>query len=291
MDYSNIFNTQFFVILGIILLLVSILFLYITQKINEQNHKMSSMLELVSTMAGEMNSMRSRFSIINSNTPFSYQNIGGNINNQNQSPDLIYVSDGDSESESEDIESESEDDEAESEESESDNDSNSQETKIVQIKTINITDDNYNFSYLDNSDKIEIIPSEEFINEGNESMTLSYSSSDDESSDDELEPIQILKDETKLNNSDLDFITSQIIQEEKENNNDDIINVKKIDLGIDIQNLEEIKEMNNNKKPNDLLDYKKLSLPKLRSIVVEKGYVTDSSKMKKNEILKLLGVE
>jgi hypothetical protein len=290
MDYSNIFNTQFFLILGIILLLVSILFLYITQKINEQNHKMSSMLELVSTMAGEMNSMRSRFSIINSNTPFSYQNIGGNINNQNQSPDLIYVSDGDSESESEDIESESEDDEAESEESESDNDSNSQETKIVQIKTINITDDNYNFSYVGNSDKIEIIPSEEFINEGNESMTLSYSSSHEESSDDELEPIEILNDENKKNNSDLEFITSQIIEEEKEkeNKNDDIINIKKIDLGIDMQNLEETKNIKNS---NDLLDYKKLSLPKLRSIVVEKGYVTDSSKMKKNEILKLLGVE
>ena len=41
----------------------------------------------------------------------------------------------------------------------------------------------------------------------------------------------------------------------------------------------------------DSLDYKKLSLPKLRSIVSEKGLVSDASKLKKNELLKLLGAE
>jgi len=41
------------------------------------------------------------------------------------------------------------------------------------------------------------------------------------------------------------------------------------------------------------IDFKKLQLPKLRSIVVEKGLAnnTDVSKLKKNELLKLLGVE
>ena len=42
---------------------------------------------------------------------------------------------------------------------------------------------------------------------------------------------------------------------------------------------------------SDSLDYKKLSLPKLRSIVSEKGLATDASKLKKNELLKLLGAE
>jgi len=41
----------------------------------------------------------------------------------------------------------------------------------------------------------------------------------------------------------------------------------------------------------DSLDYKKLSLPKLRSIVSEKGLASDASKLKKNELLKLLGAE
>jgi hypothetical protein len=39
------------------------------------------------------------------------------------------------------------------------------------------------------------------------------------------------------------------------------------------------------------LDYKKLSLNKLRSVVSEKGIVTDASKLKKHELLKLLEVE
>jgi hypothetical protein len=42
---------------------------------------------------------------------------------------------------------------------------------------------------------------------------------------------------------------------------------------------------------SDSLDYKKLSLPKLRSIVSEKGLASDTSKLKKNELLKMLGAE
>jgi len=42
---------------------------------------------------------------------------------------------------------------------------------------------------------------------------------------------------------------------------------------------------------SDLLDYTKLSLQKLRTIVSEKGLSSDSSKLKKNELLKLLTPE
>ena len=38
-------------------------------------------------------------------------------------------------------------------------------------------------------------------------------------------------------------------------------------------------------------DYKKMSLNKLRDVVVEKGIIPDASKLKKNELLKLLGEE
>jgi hypothetical protein len=42
---------------------------------------------------------------------------------------------------------------------------------------------------------------------------------------------------------------------------------------------------------HDSLDYKKLPLPKLRNIVAEKGLTSDASKLKKNELLKLLESE
>lgn len=35
-------------------------------------------------------------------------------------------------------------------------------------------------------------------------------------------------------------------------------------------------------------DYKKMSIGQLRKIIQDKGFVTDSSKLKKNEILKML---
>ena len=54
---------------------------------------------------------------------------------------------------------------------------------------------------------------------------------------------------------------------------------------IDISSLEE------SQKDSDTYDYKKMSLNKLRSVVVEKGLATDSSKLKKKELLKLLSSE
>jgi hypothetical protein len=42
---------------------------------------------------------------------------------------------------------------------------------------------------------------------------------------------------------------------------------------------------------SDVTDYKKLSIQKLRSIVTEKGLAGDTSKLKKHDLFKLLGVE
>ena len=54
----------------------------------------------------------------------------------------------------------------------------------------------------------------------------------------------------------------------------------------------ELKTVNINLEENiENHDYKKFSINKLRNIVVEKGLSTDASKLKKNEILKLLGAE
>ena len=51
-------------------------------------------------------------------------------------------------------------------------------------------------------------------------------------------------------------------------------------------NLEEEKNKN-----VEVIDYKKLALTKLKAIVLEKGLVADSSKLKKPELLKLLNAE
>ena len=58
------------------------------------------------------------------------------------------------------------------------------------------------------------------------------------------------------------------------------INISATDLKTININLDEIHA--------DSVDYKKLPLPKLRSIVTDKGLVDDASKLKKQELLKLL---
>jgi hypothetical protein len=50
----------------------------------------------------------------------------------------------------------------------------------------------------------------------------------------------------------------------------------------------DISNISSNKEKDD---YKKMSLNKLRDLVCEKGLVKDASKLKKNELLKLLGAE
>jgi hypothetical protein len=71
------------------------------------------------------------------------------------------------------------------------------------------------------------------------------------------------------------------------------INISSNDVDVDVQEYhdEDDDVSDVNIKNIEVLDYKKLSLNKLRSVVTEKGIVTDASKLKKHELLKLLEVE
>ena len=59
-------------------------------------------------------------------------------------------------------------------------------------------------------------------------------------------------------------------------------NINDIDISI---------KLTNDYSEKDKVDYKKMSINKLRDAVVEKGLVIDASKLKKNDILKMLGAE
>jgi hypothetical protein len=116
MPISDIFTTPFLICLGICLLLLGLLGMYFTQKIMEQNHKISSMLGLVTTMAEELNFLRSRFQM---NTSNLVQQASGAKNATNQVPEeepLIEVSDDEEDDEEEDDDSVDDDDSEEEEE-------------------------------------------------------------------------------------------------------------------------------------------------------------------------------
>ena len=52
---TDLFNPTFLIFLGILVLVVALLVVYFETKFREQNHKISSMLSLVSSLAEEVN--------------------------------------------------------------------------------------------------------------------------------------------------------------------------------------------------------------------------------------------
>lgn len=250
MAFTELLSSSFLFSIAIIIILIGLIFSYVSYRMSEQDHKISSMLGLITTMAEEMQFFRSKLSKLTGNEhhhimldPNNLANmVAGNMNNS----DLISVSDGYSNEEDpeDDLEedtdaSSSQDEEDDYEEDEDDEEEEEEDVEEdTDIKILNISglgNDENNLDTLDmHNDKLNI-----------KSIHLE-------------EPIDIIQHELTEN------ISSHL-------------------KTISIVDLEET-----NKKSHD---YKKMSLNKLREVAIERGIVQDASKLKKNEILKLLGDE
>ena len=223
MGLFDIFSTSFLITIGITVLALCLMFLYFSQKFAEQDHKISSMVDLVTTMAQEIHMLKIQGHQQEAQYPSDLATNGGSTLVTKKENQLIEVSD-DEDEEEEEYESDSDND--------SDNDSNNESDEEV-----------------DN----------EYINDDTEPLTL----------------------EEEINLDD--------IQELEENENEEVKNVS-----ITLDTLDEIKTISLQEEEQDVhhidTDYKKMSVDKLRHIVVEKGLVVDASKLKKKELLKLLGL-
>jgi hypothetical protein len=252
MSLSDYLSVPFLISLGITLLLVGIVGMFFTQRLQEQNHKINSMVGLVSAMAEEVNFIRNRVGQIDGNGGGASNITGGKINVSNVSQDfkqqntLIEVSDGEY-SDDDDSESDSESESDADDENDSDEEDAENFDEISSnIKVINIHENNVNENF------------EATIEELNDSD----SDSDNESSDSKSESSESVNLVEVDSNTDLDTL------------NFSLSNVNDKHLKVDL----------------DAVDYKKFSLNKLRSIVSEKGLVDDANKLKKPELLKLLGL-
>jgi hypothetical protein len=260
MALTDLFNPSFFMFLGILVLAVALLVVYFESKFREQNHKIASMLSLVSSLAEEVNGTKMIIHQLTANpqmqqqAPFFYQNkepaLESKIIKNNDS--LIAVSDDESDSESEcDSDAESEesiDEESEESDSESDSDSQEEQNNTIKIFKLNISGNDEESQLDEDAASLEEIDEDDDLEEFDDNSSTT--------SDSDKEP-ELNDDKTRNNFMDL----------------------KSINI-----TLEET-------KTEESIDYRKMSLPKLRSAVAEKGLSTDSSKLKKNELLKLLGVE
>ena len=262
MALADIFNPTFFLILGIVMLLLGLLVIYFETKLRDQNHKISSMVSLVSSMAEELRGRKpNNFPMSNMNSIFPMNAMNSMNSLFSNSDSLIPVSDN----EEDDIE---DDDDDEDDDEQDDDDDDDQD------------DDDYDDDQDDDdhSEKTRFIKPNDIINIGNENQEekINFLNSDDVYDENDLEDMDELND--LVNELEETNFDTEIINIKEEENNFDFLKT------IHISNLEEETHINK-------FDYKKYSLNKLRNVVVEKGLVTDSSKLKKHELFKLLGVE
>lgn len=244
MGLSDIITTPFLLCLGICFLLIGLFGFYFMQKINEQNHKMNSMLDLITTVATELNHVNARLhNVHHAGEPKVVSNY-----QQVQSNPLIPVSDDDNDEE--DDEGEEDDDEVEinSDDENDDDESETSDNKEKSfIKSINIGNVlNFNFEDV----KLNETVVEELSEDDEDDIYSINTHSENEESDDQQDESN---DESK---------SSQL-------------------KTIQVSDLEEIKE-------TVKIDYKKFALNKLRSMVTEKGLTDDASKLKKQDLIKLL---
>ena len=262
MSLSDIFTPSVVISLAISVLLIGLFGLYVNNKLNEQNHKLNTMFDLVSTLANELQMVRSQ--PLGGGMGSAAMGGGGGrvyekpeVANTNHLVNMIDVSD---DSESSGDESDGETDEG----AESCDDSGS--------------DDDEN-------------------NEGECEGDDSGSDGDDEESDGDSDGDG--DDDGNEENdarSDKAIVVSESLDDalfEELANLDDIV--------FEETNVERVKtpetttttpaNTSNVKNLNVVFDYKKASLGKLREIVEQKGLSSDTSKLKKQELLKMLEID
>ena len=283
---SELFTPTFLMFLGILLLVVALVVVYFESKMRDQNHKIASMLSLVSTLAEDMNGVKMGLNQV------AMQQMGGQQMNQmaqmnqmgqmgqtgmqsqplensnkslylQETNNLIAVSDDDDSEEDDEsaIDDSGSDIDAASlsdDDQDSDDESSDEDEQLVKVLRLNIpapgNNEDMGFNGLEDLDDL---------------MDEALSVSSDDSSEYQLD-IQAS-----------DFISAEEIKDETH------LNISASDLKTINISLEEGGEEHG----VESVDYKKLPLPKLRNIVTEKGLAADAAKMKKNELLKLLESE
>jgi hypothetical protein len=283
---TDLFNPTFLMFLGILLLAIALLVLYFESKFRDQNHKITSMLSLVSSLAEEVNTSKMIINHLtmmgagkgisqNTRIPHETNNLEQNINSE-----LINVSDDEDEDDEDDNDDNNDDNDSEINDDSSDSDNeedtnyNLEENTVIQIgEPSDIRVFKINISENDIND-IE----EDFDNKSNNLDIL------DEL--DELDDLDGSDSESSVENFEENNQTESLTLESK--NNKELENSLFELKSINISSLEEEEE-----KEKEIIDFKKLTLNKLRNIATKKGLssATDALKLKKNDLLKLLEIE
>jgi hypothetical protein len=255
MAIFDIFNVSFLFSIGIIVILIGGIFTYVSYRMSEQDHKLSSMLGLVVSLANDLQQVKDTNRPVkqeeNMDIQYASDMMGGqSINN------IINVSDGgyDDEDDNEEY------DDLEGEETEDD-------LEVEDLEGEDLEGDDLE------GDDLEVEDLEGEDLEGEDLQNLNVENLDYE----ELEPrkIKVLKLDL-VNDGEPDSHDLEELDLDAEPKSDAVVEFETEDIDNSIE---------------DAIgtDYKKMSTNKLREVVVCKGLIPNATKLKKNELLKLLG--
>jgi hypothetical protein len=275
------------IFLGVLLIFIGVVGYYFHNKLKEQNLKIDSIASVVSTMALEMRNIHSS-NLNRQNTTDKYINLNtSNVDNEPEVVEkhsLINVSDSDETNSSEDDSHESYESESDGYETDDSNESTDaadednfvkpqNNKKILQhtYESGNI-DENIIVFKIDNSfNNIEDINIEDIniedilqnvdgcrIEEIMETQETLYSEDN----------IVIELKEEPLENLELENVETEQLSQ------NNTIDLDKDNVEILLKSVE--------------VDYKKLTLNKLKEIALEKGLIDENTKLKKQDLLKLL---
>jgi hypothetical protein len=276
MGIFNYIDTFFFISLGITFILILLLVFHFKQQIVSLEHKNDTMFEIINNIVKEITYIKSAIF----SQPYYQVNDKDEIINltaneihskQNVENDKIIVSDDDSNDEDsdndydEDSDSDSEDDETDSE-----CDANSETDSDVVIEDEN---------ELRNTDSVKVINVE--FGDSIEVSDIAQELNDNNYEVDEVDEINSEENIPTLVQEIEHIIVEKIHIEDNhlENNETSETNEETTQTAQSQQN-----EQNENIK--DV--YRKMTLIQLKALVISKGLTSDSSKMRKPELLKLL---
>ena len=268
------FTPSILITLAICLILISALGLFFIQKFNQQNHKLNTMFDLVNTLAQEIQMMKLGSIPTETRTQEAGdigQSVGGSgpildvaredtpTRDPVKNISLIEVSDRDYDDEDSDVHI-SDDSEEDSDDDDDDDDDD---------ESVDSDDEDDEDDDEDDEDDEDDKDSEKSLDKDATEATLH--------STDDI-PILEKKDDVFTFNdaSTIDDILTSTVDIQSTDVEDAELTIQGEDFGEGIKNIDVV------------VDYKKASIGKLREIAEGKGLVTDASKMKKNELLRLL---
>ena len=275
MGIFNYIDTFFFISLGITFVLILLLVFHFKQQIVSLEHKNDTMFEIINNIVKEITYIKNAiFSQpqyhINDDDEIINLSVNQIHNKQNIENKIIISDDDDSEDDQDndtDDENDNDTDDENDDDSEHDQDDDSEDDQD------NDSEDDKNTLYENNNNRDE--ETENISNNENGVKLINVEFGNN------IEVSETITEIYDDNNEDENENMNNIIHEDNVN-----ILVEKID--IQNNDLDNVNNEQHNQIENIKEVYRKMTLMQLKALVISKGLTSDSSKMRKPELLKLL---